>query len=334
MNKATESGKSLNVVVVGAGVMGHGLALLLAKAGHKVMLVDLTEEILKQAISLIRSNLLMLRDLNQISEKTISEVMERISVSTRMEVLSDAELAIEAISEEPEAKRAFYSMAETLLSPDAIVASNTSFLNVFELAPDSLQKRLLISHFFAPPYLIPLVELVRGPATLDEVIDRMKDMLIDAGQKPVVMEKYIPGFIVNRLQRAMGSEIFNLIDGGYAKPEEIDRAVLASLGIRLPVLGVVRSYDFNGLDLLFNVYSNPSGETNENRAPAALKNLVAKGYLGVKTGKGFYDYKGKEPHEIYEQRDKLLMRMREVLEEIEDKLWRPYPGRDISEITE
>jgi 3-hydroxybutyryl-CoA dehydrogenase len=323
VNKKTGASKSLKVVVAGAGTMGHGLALLLAKAGHKIMLMDRTEEVLGRAITLIQSHFLMLRELNQISEKTVSELMDRISVGTRMEVLSDADLVIEAISEDPETKRAFYAKAEALLRPGAIMASNTSYLNVFQLAPDSLHKRLLISHFFAPPYLIPLVEIVRGPATLNEVIDRMKEILLNAGQKPVVMEKFIPGFIVNRLQRAMGREIFHLIDEGYAKPEEIDRAVLASLGIRLPVLGVVRRYDFAGLDFALNVYSNPSGLMNEDRNPSALKDLVSRGHLGVKSGKGFYDYKGKEPHEIYEQRDKLLMRMREVLEEIEDELWRP-----------
>lgn len=324
MTTEIKSGKSLRVVVAGAGAMGHGLALVMAKAGHEVMLMDLNQEILGQAMVLIQSHLVMLSELAQISEKSIPVITDRIHAGTRMEVLSDADLIMESISEDPEAKRAFYAKAATLCVPEAIIASNTSYLNVFELAPESLQQRLCISHFFAPPYLIPLVEIVRGPATLHEVIDRMRSILLDAGQKPVVIEKFIPGFIVNRLQRALGREIFHLIDQGFAKPEEIDRAVLASLGIRLPVLGVVRRYDFAGLDFALKIYSNPSiGLMNEDRTPTVLQDLVSKGHLGVKSGKGFYDYKGKQLSEICEQRDRLLVQMRGMLEEIEGELWNP-----------
>lgn len=324
MTTEIKSGKSLRVVVVGAGAMGHGLALVMAKAGHEVMLMDLNQEILGQAMVLIQSHLVMLSELAQISEKSIPVITDRIHPGSQMEVLSDADLIIESISEDPEAKRAFYAKAATLCGPEAIIASNTSYLNVFELAPESLQQRLCISHFFAPPYLIPLVEIVRGPATLHEVIDRMRSILLDAGQKPVVIEKFIPGFIVNRLQRALGREIFHLIDQGFAKPEEIDRAVLASLGIRLPVLGLVRRYDFAGLDFALKIYSNPSiGLMTEDRIPTVLQDLVSKGHLGVKSGKGFYDYKGKQLSEICEQRDRLLVQMREMLEEIEGELWNP-----------
>ncbi len=326
MNAEIDADRSLRVAVAGAGAMGHGLALVMARAGHEVMLVDVNEQILDQAMALIKSHLLMLSrsKSQQIDEKSIPVIMDRIHPGTRMDVLSEADLVIESISEDPEAKRVFYAKIDALCGPDAIVASNTSYLNVFELAPESLQQRLCISHFFAPPYLIPLVEIVRGPETRQEVIERMRSILLAAGQKPVVIEKFIPGFIVNRLQRALGREIFHLIDQGYAKPEEIDRAVLGSLGIRLPVLGVVRRYDFAGLDFALKIYSNPSiGLMNEDRAPDVLKDLVSKGNLGVKSGKGFYDYKGKQLSEIYEQRDRLLIRMREILGEIEKELWNP-----------
>ncbi len=323
LSEAMDSGRSMKVLVAGAGTMGHGLALLMAKAAHEVMLVDINEQILGRAMTLIQSHLLMLSELEQISEKSIPEIVGRIHLGTRIEVLSDADLVIESISEDPESKRAFYARVEALCGPEAIIASNTSYLNVFELAPEALQQRLCISHFFAPPYLIPLVEVVRGPATLPGVIDRMRSILLAAGQKPVIIEKFIPGFIVNRLQRALGREIFHLIEQGYAKPEQIDRAVLGSLGIRLPVLGVVRRYDFAGLDFALKVYSNPSiGLMNEDKAPTILKDLVSKGHLGVKSGKGFYEYKGHKLSEIYDQRDRLLIRMRKILEEIEEDLWK------------
>ncbi len=314
--------KPLRVSVTGAGAMGHGLALLLARAGHHILLMDISAEILDRANRLIRSHLGMLSETGQMDASMIDGIMGRIHTATGLEALKDADLVIESISEDTGIKRAFYEEAAKLCSPDAIIASNTSYLNIFELAPASLQQRLLISHFFAPPYLIPLVEIVKGPETLAEVAEVMFGILERADQRPIIMDKFIPGFIVNRLQRAIGREIFHLMDGGYAKPEQIDKAVLASLGVRLPVLGVVRRYDFAGLDFALKVLSNPSiGLVNEDGPSRTLENLVSAGNLGVKTGKGFYDYGGQDLEKIYLKRDKLLIRMRKFIDEIENELW-------------
>jgi len=302
--------------------MGHGLALLMARAGHEVVLADVNDEILDGAIASIGSHMELLSEMDQMEVSEIQDVIDRIRPVKGLELLAEADLVMESISEDLHTKKAFYGKVAGLCAPDAIVTSNTSYLNIFELAPETLQKRLLSTHFFAPPYLIPLVEIVKGPKTVPGVVEKMHQILLRAGNKPVIMEKFIPGFIVNRLQRAVGREIFHLIDGGYARPEEIDRAVLASLGIRIPVLGVVRRYDFAGLDFSLKVLSNPSiGLVNEDRSSRTLEELVSKGHLGVKTGKGFYDYGGETEEEIYRKRDKFLMRIRNLIDEIEEELW-------------
>lgn len=322
MNSAGEKTENNNfpvsVAIAGAGTMGHGLALVMARAGHRVMLLDTGRQILEKALGQIRGHLEMLRE-EGLENRPVKEISDRIQISTEKQALADMDLIIESISEDPAVKAAFYKQLGDICRPDAVIASNTSYLNIFDLAPLDIQKRLLISHFYAPPYLIPLVELVKGPETSADSVEWIKQLLFRAGQQPVVIEKFIPGFIVNRLQRAMGREIFHLIDGGYATPEEIDRAVLNSLGIRLPVLGAVRRYDFGGLDFAQKVLSNPSiGLVSEDRPSAALDDLVSRGHLGVKTGRGFYDYTGQDMAEIHAKRDRLLIRMRALMQEIQD----------------
>lgn len=322
MGNGKERGRPLKIVVAGAGTMGHGLAMVMARAGHETVLFDIREEALERALNLIRSHLQLMSDMGRMDSKDIPGIVARITTANSVEVLSEAEFLIESVSEDPGVKRAFYKEVEARCAPGTIVGSNTSYLNVFELAPESLQGHLLINHFYAPPYIIPLVEMVKGPATLPAVMEKAKAILSAAGQKPVMMEKFIPGFIVNRLQRAIGREIFHLMDAGYAKPEEIDKAVLASLGVRLPVLGVVRRLDFAGLDFALKIYVNPPiGLMTEEKPSERLKDLVSQGHLGVKTGKGFYDYGGRNLEEISRKRDRLLLRARDLIEEIEKDLW-------------
>lgn len=309
--------------VAGAGTMGHGLALLMAKAGCVVSLSDPDERVLIDAIELVASHLGVMADEGLLDRDDIRPIVDRIRPIKPAPAPAQADLIIEAISEDVEAKRSFYADVARSTPDDAVVASNTSYLNVFELAPLRLHRRLMICHFFAPPYIIPLVEIVKGPDTDPAMVAQMHTFLSSIGQTPVVIEKFIPGFIVNRLQRALGREIFHLIDQGYARPDQIDKAVLASLGIRIPVVGVVKRYDFAGLDFTAKVLANPSiSLVNEDRPSLAVDAHVAKGQCGVKSGKGFYDYGDQMPNEIYERRDRLLIKMRRIAEEIERSFWR------------
>lgn len=311
-----------HVRVAGAGTMGHGLALLMARAGCEVSLSDPDERALVSALELAASHLDVMADEGLLSRDDIPAIMRRIQPVNVSAALMPADLIIETISEDLDAKRTFYADVARRAPNDTVVASNTSYLNVFDLAPPALHRRLMICHFFAPPYIIPLVEIVKGPATDPALVRRMRTFLASIGQTPVLVEKFIPGFIVNRLQRALGREIFHLIDQGYARPEQIDKAVLASLGIRIPVVGVVKRYDFAGLDFTAKVLANPSiGLVNEDRSSPTVDAHVEKGHCGVKSGKGFYDYRGRSSGEVCEQRDRLLIKMRRVAAEIEQSFW-------------
>jgi 3-hydroxybutyryl-CoA dehydrogenase len=167
---------------------------------------------------------------------------------------------------------------------------------------------MIITHWWAPPHLIPLVDVVRGPKSSAETVETVRRVLLKLGKIPVVMEKFIPGFIVNRLQRAMAREIFYLLDQGYATPEQIDTAVKNSLGVRIPVAGVVQRYDFTGLDLALVFEENPSIHLVSRRRPfETLIRLVRNGHLGVKSGKGFYDYSSRKMPEVLRERDLKLI---------------------------
>jgi 3-hydroxybutyryl-CoA dehydrogenase len=312
-----------HVWVAGAGTMGHGLALLMAKAGCEVSLSDPSDRARDTALTLVKSHLAVLVEEGQVDQASVPAILGRIHPVKPAHAMDHADLILETISEDVDAKRDFLADVARRCPPDAVVASNTSYLNVFDLAPAALQARFLICHFFAPPYIIPLAEIVNGPETAPVCIERMQEFLTAIGHTPVVVEKFIPGFIVNRLQRALGREIFHLIDQGYARPEQIDKAVLASLGIRIPVLGVVKRYDFAGLDFTATVLSNPSiGLANEDRPSTAVDRLVDQGHTGVKSGRGFYDYADQDTSEIYRQRDRLLINMRRVIAEIEKTFWK------------
>ncbi len=306
------------ILVVGAGTMGHSIALVFARGGYEVDLVDIEEEILQRSLNLIQADLLTLKEVRAVAARSIPEILNRIHPTTSLEVAKKAHFVIEAISESPEAKRELFRTLDRLCPQEAVFASNTSYLNIFQLAKGIRPQKMLICHWYAPPHLIPLVDLVKGPQTSEKTIQTARELLLKLGKKPVVMKKFIPGYIVNRLQRAMAREIFFLLDGGYATPEEIDQAVKSSLGIRIPVVGVVQRYDFTGLDLALTFERNPSIRlVSKERRPKTLSQLVRRGHLGIKSRKGFYDYSSKSIEDVFKERDRNLLKVIKFLETLE-----------------
>jgi 3-hydroxybutyryl-CoA dehydrogenase len=305
------------ITIIGAGTMGHALALIFAQGGNRVFLTDISERILKQARELIRSHLKTLADSEELRE-TPDLILKRIETSTDYKTfVRESDLAIEAIVEEVEAKRKLFNEMADHIGNRTIVTSNTSYLNIFPLAPASIQKRLLITHFFNPPYIVPLVEVVGSPEVDPELISRVCHFLKSSGLTPVALKKFVPGYIVNRLQRALGREVLYMIDEGFADPEEIDHAVKASLGVRLPILGVVARYDHAGLDMAVRALKAPPiGLATEDRLSPTLLKLVEEGHLGVKSGKGFFDYSDKPLEELLRERDRKLLKVRRLLRDL------------------
>jgi 3-hydroxybutyryl-CoA dehydrogenase len=302
------------VAVIGAGTMGHGLALLFALGGSRVCLVDVGRDRLDRAMELIRSHLMGL-DLQGQYDIGMEEALALITPELAPgERVAQSDIVVEAIVEKADAKKELFHALGPLVGAETIVASTTSYMNVFSLAPEELQTRLLIAHFYNPPYIIPLVEIVPGPRTDPTVPGRVKDWLECLQMVCVTMKKYIPGFIVNRLQRALGREIFHLIDEAVADPAEIDRAAKASLALRLPVMGVVARYDFAGLDAtLNNLRGEPIHLASGDDRSLALERLVEQGHYGVKTGRGFFDWSHRGLPELLRERDLHLLQVRSLI---------------------
>ncbi|MBN2283681.1 MAG: 3-hydroxyacyl-CoA dehydrogenase family protein [Deltaproteobacteria bacterium] len=297
-------------IVVGAGVMGNSIALSFAKAGIEVALVDVNKKTLDRALKLIRSSLNTLADHGSIAGDEIPSIIDRIQVSTDLESSAqNVDFAMEVVVEVEDVKKKVFSELAGLIPEDAIIASNTSGLDVFSFAEIKRPERLVVAHWFAPAHIIPLVEVVPGPKTAPEAVQVTADLMKRLGKKPVVMKEFVRSFIVNRIQNYMAIAYFEILENGWATAEDIDQAVKTSLGIRLPIVGVVQNMDFTGLDLVLDVMKS-HGVNN-----TFIEQKVKRGHLGAKTSKGVYDYNGRSEEEILNKRDRLYL---SVLDHLED----------------
>ncbi|MDR3073534.1 MAG: 3-hydroxyacyl-CoA dehydrogenase family protein [Deltaproteobacteria bacterium] len=309
------------VAVLGAGTMGTGLAMVFAEAGFPVTVYSIPDPTLDRAPEVIRSGLETLVAVGRISAGQIPEIMGRIATSTSLkDVAQSSDFFIEAVSEKIDVKQAVFEKLDALCAENAVIASNTSFLNIFPIMPERRLPNTAIAHFFAPAHIIPLVEVVRGEKTSDGTVAFLQAVLRKAGRVPVVMNKYVSGFCINRIQSAIGNEVYHLLDNGYISAEDLDMAVKASLIPRAMVLGLVQRYDFTGIDLSLQNLKNKSYTYPQyDSLPECLAEKGRLGHLGVKSGKGFYDYSGRRMEEVLEARDKALLHVLQRVEEFIDK---------------
>ena len=304
-----------NITIVGSGTMGHSLGLLFSRAGLHVSLVDKSSRSIEEALRLIKSAGETLVEAGQMTREELAKIPSRIRGTTRLEdACKDCHAVIETVDEDPAVKKSVFALLDRHCPDETIFSSNTSALNIFLLAPKRRQEKLLITHFFAPPHIVPLVEVVRGEFTSPGVVEIMDQLLRSVGKEPLILKEYIPGFIVNRIQRAIAREAFSLVDQGHLSIEDMDRAVKSSLGVRLPVVGVLQTYDFTGLD----VYEKICRETRIRLTasagpPRVVTRKVARGELGVKSGKGLYNYAGRSKEEVLRQRDLQYLRILSAL---------------------
>ena len=308
-----------NVAIIGAGTMGHALAQVFAQGGYQVSLNDVSEEILQQARRLIASNLETLCQAGVFDPTEKSSVLEeRITYTTDLATaVATSGLVIEAIVEDREAKKGLFSELDRLCPPEAILASNTSYLDIYQFVETKRPGKVIITHWFAPPHIVPLVEIVPGSQTTPETVAKVKKVLDGLGKQTIVLKKFLPGFIANRLQAALSLEVYHLLDNGYATPEDIDRATKASFGLRIPILGLVKRVDFAGVDLVQRILKNRSYTPPPVKGRSqVVDSMVSQGRLGVKTGKGFYDYGDSPIEEILRKRDVKLLKLREFLTEL------------------
>ncbi|MFW9878156.1 MAG: 3-hydroxyacyl-CoA dehydrogenase family protein, partial [Candidatus Thorarchaeota archaeon] len=293
-----------HVVVVGAGTMGHAIAQVYAQHGFMVDLVDKNLKALERANKLIKSNLTLLAELEKISSKNLPRILNNINFTSDLESSAQkADLVVEAVNEIANIKKELFEKLNKNCREDTILVSNTSGLNIYEIADVKNPERLIIHHWFCPAYILPLVEIVPGLKTSKEVIDVSVGLMEKLGKKPLVMKEYVESFIVNRIQRVIFVQVYEMLQKGWATPEQIDFAVKTIIGVRFPVQGVVQSQDFTGLELILDKQK----EFKMNKRYPQVENLVKQGYLGVRTGKGFYDYHNRNEIEIFKKRDKYCL---------------------------
>jgi 3-hydroxybutyryl-CoA dehydrogenase len=304
------------VAVIGAGTMGHALALVFALGGHAVRLTDSNKETLQRAPSLMNTALETLTEAGEVDpafrERGIGQAVRLCP--TLAETVAGADLVVEAIIEKVEAKRALFDQLRTLMGGEAILASNTSQLDIFPLVPDALKRRTLIAHWYTPPYLVDLVDVVGGSETDPLAVETVRAMLTAMGKAPIVFGKFVPGYVANRIQAAIAAEVYSLLDAGLVTPEEVDLSVVHGLALRLPVLAVLAKADFTGLPLVNMALTNGSYSPPPPVSRSeTFDKLLAAGRTGVMAGKGFYDWGDAAPEALFRERDRRLLKLKQAL---------------------
>lgn len=309
---------ALKVAVLGAGTMGHALALVYALGGHEVRLTDSSMAMLDKAGGLMETALASLVEAGEAPAICTAEWLHHqvTRLPTLPETLEEVDLIVEAIIEQPEAKRALYAEVDRIAPDHAVIASNTSYLDPFPLIPARRQGRSLIMHWYTPPYLVDLVDIVAGPSCDPAIVDWARDVVAAMGKVPLVMQKFVPGYIANRIQQAIAAEVYRLIDEGVATAEEIDTAVVHGLALRIPVVGVMAKADFTGLPILQNALANNTYQPPEPRLNSeTLDKLIAAGRTGVMSGAGYYDW-DKDTRKLFAARDRRLMALKQALRQV------------------
>ena len=282
------------ITVIGPGMMGHAIAQEFASAGYEVTLCGRSGERLELALKKMERNLKELAQWGIIADKAVMPALDRIETTTALKAAgASADLVVESIIEDLEVKQQLFKELDDICPPHTILASNTSSLLPTDLgAATRRPDRVLIAHYFNPPYLMPLVEIVRGKSTSDESIDMVYNLMKTMGKSPIICQKEALGFIANRLQLVLWREAFNIVQRGIASPQDVDLAVKNSFGRRLGTVGPFELYEYiDGYDLTLQCekYILPDMNTSNESYPLLLEK-VKRGELGAKSGKGFYEW--------------------------------------------
>lgn len=302
------------VTAVGAGRMGRGIAHAFAYAGHEVRLLDAKprapaefEAMKSAAIGEVRGSLAMLAGLGQFDAAHVEAILARVSVypaAAAADAFDGARFVFEGVPETEAAKRDALGLIDRLAAPDAIIASTTStFLSSMLAGLTGRPERFLNAHWLNPAFLVPLVEVSPHAGTQAAATTALVSLLTSIGKVPVVC-KASPGYIVPRIQALAMNEAARMVEEGVASAEDIDKAVLYGFGFRFAVLGLVEFIDWGGGDILYYASRYLAAATGEQRfaAPAVIETNMAEGRIGMKTGRGFYEWSGRDVDAYRRQR--------------------------------
>lgn len=277
------------IFVLGAGTMGAGIVQAFAQKGYEVIVRDIKDEFVERGLAGINKNLSKLVSKGKITEESKEDILSRISGTTDMNLAADCDLVVEAAIENMKIKKEIFAELDKICKPETILASNTSSLSITEVASaTSRPEKVIGMHFFNPAPVMKLVEIIRGMATSQETFDAVKELSLAIGKDPIEVEE-APGFVVNRILIPMINEASFILQEGIASVEDIDTAM--KFGANHP-MGPLALGDLIGLDVclaIMDVLYNETGDTKY-RASSTLRKYVRAGWLGRKTGKGFYNY--------------------------------------------
>lgn len=278
------------IFVLGAGTMGAGIVQAFAQKGYEVIVRDIKDEFVQRGLSGINKNLSKLVSKGKMTEENKEEILSRISGTTDMNLAADCDLVVEAAIENMQVKKEIFAELDGICKKETILASNTSSLSITEVASaTSRPDKVIGMHFFNPAPVMKLVEIIRGMATSQETFDTVKNLSLEIGKEPVEV-KEAPGFVVNRILIPMINEASFILQEGIASVEDIDTAM--KFGANHP-MGPLALGDLIGLDVclaIMDVLYNETGD-NKYRASSTLRKYVRAGWLGRKSGRGFYNYK-------------------------------------------
>ncbi len=305
-----------NIAVIGAGIMGHALAQVFALAGFQVALTDSDPEVLGTAIQRIQANLEICLKHSSVDRDRVATVPERITLAPNLgDAASQADFIVEAVFEDLDVKHEVLRQLEEHCPAHAVITSTTSGFRVGDLAVAlSHPERFLVTHYWDPPYIIPVVEVVPGDHTSAEAVETTRTLLQAVGIYPALVKKDVPGYVGNRLQHALRREAIAIVEQGIASPEDVDLITRLSFGLRLPVVGLLETIDLGGLDLTLAIHTYLLPELDRSTEPQELiRDKVARGELGAKVGKGFYDWPPGRAATVRRRRDETLLEMVEWL---------------------
>lgn len=299
--------KAISVTVIGAGLMGHGIGQVFARAGHPVVITDPNQDVLNVALSRVERNL-------QDEGVDAARVLCNMSVEARLErAVARADLVIEAAPEKLELKQKLFADVAAAAPGHAVLASNTSVIpitRIGERLDPQARSRLVGTHWWNPPHLVPLVEVVRTTHTSVEVFDKTFAWLEAVGKRPVKVHQDVTGFIGNRLQHALWREAIGLIEDGVCDAEAIDLVVKNSFGMRLPVLGPMENADLVGLELTRDVHRVMFPDLKCSKTPSPLLDrLIEEGHTGMRSGQGLRTWTPEQAEGVHSQLAAHLIKM-------------------------
>lgn len=306
------------IAVVGAGRMGHGIALVYALAGHEVALFDAGPDVLAAAPERVDAALETMVGAGYVDREEADAALSHLRTESDLaDAVADSDFVTEAVVENIAVKQSVFADLDAHAPADALLATNTSGLSIAEITRDVTDTtRVLGTHWFNPPHIVPLVEVVKGPETADAAAERVRGLLDAAGKTPVTLERELPGFVGNRIQAAMTYEAYSLLARGVASAADIDRAVKAGFGFRLPVMGIFEKVDQSGIDIHHEVEKSLMPDLDRGTDPnPVLVELLERGETGWESGKGVYDWADVDRATATRERDAALLSLLSVYEE-------------------